>query len=72
LDGGDDGLHSWRRLLPRIARGLAAGGQAFVEIGVGQQQQVTALALAAGLQPAGDAADIARIVRCLAFGAADR
>lgn len=72
LDGGDDGLHSWRRLLPRIAWGLAAGGQAFVEIGVGQQQQVTALALAAGLQPAGDAADIAGIVRCLAFGAADR
>ena len=71
LDGGDDGLVGWRRLLPRMARGLAAGGQAFVEIGAGQQHQVTALALAAGLQPAGDAADIAGIVRCLAFGAAD-
>ncbi|MEX0503228.1 peptide chain release factor N(5)-glutamine methyltransferase [Alphaproteobacteria bacterium LSUCC0719] len=69
LDGGDDGLHSWRRLMPRMARGLAAGGQAFVEIGAGQQQQVTALACAAGLRPAGDAADIAGIVRCLAFGA---
>ena len=72
LDGGDDGLHSWRRLMPRMARGLAAGGQAFVEIGAGQQQQVTALACAAGLQPAGDAADIAGIVRCLAFAATSR
>ena len=67
LDGGDDGLDSWRRLLPRIAQGLTSGGCAFVEIGAGQQQQVTDLAIAAGLHPAGDAADMAGIVRCLSF-----
>ena len=67
LDGGEAGLDSWRRLLPRIAHGLALGGRAFVEIGAGQQSQVTDLAIAAGLQPADDAADMAGIVRCLSF-----
>ena len=67
LDGGEAGLDSWRRLLPRIAHGLAPGGRAFVEIGAGQQSQVTDLAIAAGLQPADDAADMAGIVRCLSF-----
>jgi release factor glutamine methyltransferase len=67
LDGGDDGLVSWRRLLPRVARGLAPGGCAFVEIGAGQRAAVTDLAITDGLQPAGDAADIGGIVRCLVF-----
>lgn len=67
LDGGDDGLVSWRRLLPRVARGLAPRGRAFVEIGAGQQAAVADLAIAAGLRPAGDAADIGGIVRCLVF-----
>ena len=67
LDGGEDGLASWRRLMPRIAGGLAAGGRAFVEIGDGQQRDVTSLAREAGLHPAGDAADLSGIVRCLVF-----
>ena len=67
LDGGDDGLVSWRRLLPRVARGLAPRGRAFVEIGAGQQAAVVDLAIAVGLRPAGDAADIGGIVRCLVF-----
>ncbi|MEK9960755.1 MAG: peptide chain release factor N(5)-glutamine methyltransferase [Rhodobiaceae bacterium] len=71
LDGGDDGLASWRRVMPRIADGLAPGGRAFVEIGAGQQAQVTAIARAAGLQAAGDAGDLAGIVRCLVFAAAE-
>ena len=71
LDGGDDGLASWRRVMPRIADGLAPGGRAFVEIGVGQQAQVTAIASAAGLQTFGDAGDLAGIVRCLVFAVAE-
>ena len=67
LDGGEAGLDSWRRLLPRMACGLAPRGRAFVEIGAGQQSQVTDLAIAAGLRPAGAAADMAGIVRCLSF-----
>jgi release factor glutamine methyltransferase len=71
LDGGDDGLASWRRVMPRIADGLAPGGRAFVEIGAGQQAQVTAIAMAAGLQPVDDADDMAGIVRCLVFAASE-
>ena len=67
LDGGEAGLDSWRRLLPRMACGLAPRGRAFVEIGAGQQSQVTDLAIAAGLRPAGAAADMSGIVRCLSF-----
>ena len=67
LDGGKDGLESWRRLMPRMAAGLVSGGRAFVEIGAGQHPQITALAVAAGLQAIGDAADMAGIVRCLVF-----
>jgi len=70
LDGGDDGLASWRRLMPRIAQGLAPGGHAFVEIGVGQQPTVTALAAAAGLQVVDAAVDMGDIVRCLVLTAA--
>ena len=71
LDGGDDGLASWRRVMPRIADGLAPGGRAFVEIGAGQQAQVTAIAMAASLQPVDDADDMAGIVRCLVFAASE-
>jgi release factor glutamine methyltransferase len=71
LDGGDDGLASWRRVMPRIADGLAPGGRAFVEIGAGQQAQVTAIAMAAGLQPVDDADDMAGIVRCLVLAASE-
>lgn len=71
LDGGDDGLASWRRVMPRIADGLAPGGRAFVEIGAGQQAQVTAIAMAAGLQAVDDADDMAGIVRCLVFAASE-
>ena len=71
LDGGDDGLASWRRVMPRIADGLAPGGRAFVEIGADQQAQVTAIAMAAGLQPVDDADDMAGIVRCLVFAASE-
>lgn len=70
LDGGDDGLESWRRLMPRMAEGLAPGGRAFVEIGAGQQTKVTALAAAVGLQVVDAAADMGGIVRCLVFTAA--
>ena len=65
LDGGDDGLLAWRQVLPAIARRLAAGGQAFVEIGAGQQAAVTAIARECGLALSQTHADLAGIVRCL-------
>ena len=44
LDGGDDGLDVYRRLLPQIPGHLRTGGMAFLEIGDGQEEAVQALA----------------------------
>lgn len=71
LDGGDDGLQCWRLVLPRIAAGLAPGGRACLEIGAGQEQDVLALARAAGLVEVTRAYDLAGICRCLVLGPAD-
>ena len=49
LDGGGDGLDAWRVLLPRIERRLTSDGVALVEIGKGQEDAVSALAQASGL-----------------------
>lgn len=67
LDGGDDGLACWRRLMPRLRQGLARDGRAFVEIGAGQEHAVTALARQAGLLAAGTRSDLSGIERCLIF-----
>ena len=67
LDGGDDGLDCWRSLLPRLRRGLAPNGRAFVEIGAGQEEAVTSLARQAGLQAAGTRPDLSCTIRCLIF-----
>ena len=70
LDGGDDGLQCWRLVLPRIAAGLAAGGRVCLEIGAGQEQDVLALAGAAGLAEVTRARDLTGICRCLVLGSA--
>ena len=72
LDGGQDGLDCWRRLMPEMAKLLSARGHIFVEIGDGQRADVTALASAAGLSAAGVFADLSGTQRCLVFsGGAD-
>lgn len=43
LDGGDDGLAVYRRLLPRLRAHLRAGGAAMVEVGDGQAEAVQRL-----------------------------
>jgi release factor glutamine methyltransferase len=67
LDGGQDGLDCWRRLMPEMAKLLSARGHIFVEIGDGQGAAVTALARAAGLSAAGVFADLSGTQRCLVF-----
>ena len=49
LDGGPDGLHSYRHLIPELPALLAPDGLAIVEIGQGQSDAVALLAQAAGL-----------------------
>lgn len=67
LAGGADGLDCYRALAPDVARLLAPGGLAVLEIGQGQADDVTAIMASAGLRPAGRRADLAGIARALAF-----
>jgi len=67
LDGGPDGLVAYRALAPILAERLAPGGLAALEIGLGQGESVRALMLAAGLEDAGSAMDLAQRERCLLF-----
>lgn len=71
LDGGGDGLDSYRAILPALPPRLAAGGLALIEIGAGQAPAVAALAGRAGLQHVDVARDLAGIDRCLAIGWAE-
>jgi release factor glutamine methyltransferase len=49
LDGGPDGLDAYRVILPRLAGLLTPNGTAIIEIGIGQSQDISTLAAAAGL-----------------------
>jgi len=65
LDGGADGLDAYRDLACRLARRLAPGGFAVLEVGVGQAADVAALCHAAGVQVHGRASDLAGRERCV-------
>lgn len=65
LDGGADGLDAYRRLAPQIARLLAPGGVAALELGAGQADGVAALMRAAGLETVERRRDLAGHERCL-------
>ena len=52
LDGGADGLGSYRRILADLPRLLTPGGVAVLELGIGQEISVSALAVAGGFQAA--------------------
>ena len=48
LDGGEDGLSFYRRIIPDAARFLVTGGFLYLEIGYDQAEAVTALMKEAG------------------------
>jgi release factor glutamine methyltransferase len=48
LDGGDDGLFFYRRIIPEAVRHLVTGGYLFLEIGYDQAEEVAALMRDAG------------------------
>jgi len=64
LDGGPDGLSSYRQLMPELPRLLSPGGIAVLELGAGQAKAVTALAWEAGFS-ATARQDLSGIVRVL-------
>jgi release factor glutamine methyltransferase len=70
LDGGADGLDAYRRLAPDIARLLAVGGIALVEVGLGQGDAAAAIFAAAGLSDHARRRDLAGRERALLLGRA--
>jgi release factor glutamine methyltransferase len=65
LDGGPDGLDAYRALAPRIGSLLRLGGHALLEIGIGQEGDVSALMSAAGLEVLRTVKDLAGIARAI-------
>jgi release factor glutamine methyltransferase len=64
LSGGADGLAAYRAIIAALPRLLAAGGAAILELGLGQEKPVAALAQAAGFTTK-TRQDLANIPRAL-------
>lgn len=67
LYAGADGLDAYRALAPQLARLLASGGIACVELGAGQEKAVRALFAAAGFTTE-SRSDLSGTPRCLVLG----
>ncbi len=72
LDGGVDPVSKYRELMPDIARLLAPGGVAAVELGAGQGPTVARIAGANGLAAVDGRRDLAGIERCIVFSPKER
>jgi release factor glutamine methyltransferase len=72
LDGGPDGLDTYRSLVPDLPRLLKPGGVFACEVGLGQAPTVEAMLQASGLAIEGCERDLAGIVRCVVARAPGR
>lgn len=70
LSGGQDGLDAYRHIAKDARGALEPLGMVLVEIGAGQEFDVTAIFEVTGFSPAGRFSDIGGHVRCLSFAAA--
>ncbi len=71
LDGGPDGLEAYRRILAALPGLLAPQGHGVLELGIGQEADVAALARAGGLEVLGPARrDLGGVARALVLGLA--
>jgi release factor glutamine methyltransferase len=70
LDGGEDGLDAYRRILPALPRLIGAGGVAVLEIGAGQGAAVSSLATQAALRVMEIRQDLGGIPRAMVLRAA--
>lgn len=65
LDGGPDGLDAYRAIIPALAGLIAPGGGAVLEIGAGQEGDVSALAREAGFSRISTRRDLGGHVRAI-------
>ena len=67
LDGGTDGLDAYRNIIPGSFSVLRPDGVLILEVGIGQAEEVTEIALKAGYLRGSRRTDIAGIERALSF-----
>ncbi|MBO1359474.1 peptide chain release factor N(5)-glutamine methyltransferase [Acetobacter sacchari] len=72
LDGGADGLDDYRCIIPALTEVLAPDGLAVLEIGVGQEESVPAIAVGEGLVVFDVRRDLAGMPRAVILGRNDR
>ena len=65
LDGGPDGLDTYRTLAPQLAARLSPAGHVCLEAGLGQAPAIAATLAAAGLTPIGLRCDLGGRERCV-------
>jgi len=65
LDGGADGLHPYKLLIPQLPAYLNDDGGVFFEVGAGQAQDVAALMQQAGFSAVSMAKDLGDVDRCV-------
>ena len=67
LDGGNDGLNAYRSIIPRLKNLVKSDGKIFVEIGRGQENSVSEIALQHGLLSIDYKKDLSNIIRVIVF-----
>ena len=67
LDGGNDGLNAYRSIIPRLKNLVKSDGKIFVEIGRGQENSVSEIALQHGLHSIDYKRDLSNIIRVIVF-----
>ncbi len=65
LDGGEDGFSCYRKIMKALPNVLAKNGFAAFELGMGQQRELTSLAVENGLEVVGIRNDLSGIARCI-------
>lgn len=66
LDGGPDGLDSYRRFIPEVGNHIQNGGWLFLEIGAGQLEGIEQILEKNGFEIISKNTDLAQIWRCVA------
>ena len=67
LDGGNDGLNAYRSIIPKLKNLVKSDGKIFVEIGRGQENSVSEIALQHGLLSIDYKRDLSNIIRVIVF-----
>ena len=67
LDGGNDGLNAYRSIIPKLKNLVKSDGKIFVEIGMGQENSVSEIALQHGILSIDYKRDLSNIIRVIVF-----